>query len=105
MDWKYLRNIGTDRLQQTVQTQIKLLLKEQFNQDLHGLPSYGRTTALKYQIIPYLDNYNASFWGVPFFRIFMVHVPNHRRRQFFRLCVLYIVCLTLHLVMARWPVF
>ena len=34
---KYL-NIGTDRSEQTVHIQIRLLLKEQFNQGLHCLP-------------------------------------------------------------------
>ena len=31
-------NIGTDASDQTVQTLIRLLLKEQFNQGLHCLP-------------------------------------------------------------------
>ena len=33
-----LLNVGTDRAEQTVQTQIRLLLKEQSDQGLHYLP-------------------------------------------------------------------
>ena len=44
-----MQNIGTDRLEQMVQTQIRLLLQEQFDLGIHHLASasYRRLTSLR----------------------------------------------------------
>ena len=66
-------NIGTDRSEQTVQTQIRLLPKEQSDQDLHCLPFYVHLVDI---LLPpqtnllHFHDYKDNYFRFPNFRIF-----------------------------------
>ena len=61
-----LLSIGTDRFEQTMQTQIRLLQREQSDQGLHcltfNLHLFGDITALKNQIIPILGQLQYMYY-------------------------------------------
>ena len=61
----------TDRPEQTVESQIKLLLKEQFDQGLQSLPSFSCIIAVKKPNCLIFRTSTIIILGVPIYRICM----------------------------------